>query len=138
MTIYLLISRSIYLKVLFFNVKNHKSKFNNNNKTSTHTTFLLCLRKKYKTILSSGLELCIKLVSWHSSVSHLASCSRKHLLNCDSQLRHCALPLLHKLHRTPSELQYVLPAHHEMSVPKWKLLYQYRQCPSHSSLLLKG
>lgn len=32
MTTHLLISRSIYLKVLFFNVKIHKSKFNNNNK----------------------------------------------------------------------------------------------------------
>jgi len=41
------------------------------------------------TIVSRGLELYIKLGSWHCSISHLAFCSRKHLLNSDN-LRHCA------------------------------------------------
>lgn len=80
---------------------------------------LLCLRRKYMTIVFRGLELYIGC--WHSSTSHLASCSRKHSLDLTISDTGPGkyVPLLYELMETSSELQYVLlqflPAHNKMS-----------------------
>lgn len=107
---------------------------------------LLCPRRKYMTMVPRGLELYIKFGSWHSSISLLAFCSRKHLLNSDKSQTLCLENIYHfymNLRRPSSELQCILlqplPAHNEMSQsPNERYCMNVCNTPFHNFLLLPG